>query len=408
MSSSAKLKKALQESKLAIALVLLVLTRCVDRVYNTRITYNYSQYLWYFSNIINPVAFQFICWPVVWYKLYYTEDITPAMKSLPHYKFIIMSFLDMASNLLSTVPIPHIGGNLSNVLGQVSLPFTMILSRFLLRTQYKNAHLVGAIMVLYGAFVCMIPIFRGEIALNSPDPTPFWIALYVLSCLPSAGAYVYKEIGMKDVDLDVWYANAWISLYQVGWGIVTMWTIRLPAFSDPTVEWADFPSYVSSAHNCFFGQPTTFNGVTSACDGDIFVTYVQYILFNIIFNVLMMYIFREGSSVMFVISSAVCLPLTDILYMIPALAGPLAKQKFTIFDGFALFVIMLGMLVYHSEKEERLSPSGQTPEIKSPALYQSPSVRRLKAGIQSRKKRSTTGRTTAGYGAVATQDDSAV
>jgi hypothetical protein len=55
----------------------------------------------------------------------------------------------------------------------------------------------------------------------------------------------------------------------------------------------------------------------------------------------MMYVFKEGSSVLFVISSAVCLPLTDVLYMIPILAGPLAKQTFTIFDGFALFIIMV-------------------------------------------------------------------
>ncbi|KAF0710936.1 hypothetical protein AaE_012312 [Aphanomyces astaci] len=395
-------KKWLQESKLIIALVFLVLTRCIDRVYNTRITYNYAQYLWYFANIINPVAFQFFCWPVVWYKLYFTKDITPEMKAVPHYKFMVMSFLDMSSNLLGTVPIPHIGGNLSNVLGQVSLPFTMILSRWFLQTQYKRAHVVGAIMVLYGAFVCMIPIFRGDVALNSPDPSVLWILLYVVSCIPSAGANVYKEIGLKDVDLDIWYANAWISFYQVGWGLLTVWTIRLPAFSDPTVAWHDFPSYVEAAHNCFFGTPTTFNGVTSTCGGDIFTTYIQYIVFNIVFNVLMMFVFKEGSSVLFVISSAVCLPLTDILYMVPALAGPLAAQKFTIFDGFALFIIILGMVVYHSEKEEQ--GVGKDRVLKSP-LYASPSVRRLKANIQTRRKKAISTRVVScGYGAVATED----
>ncbi|KAF0695376.1 Aste57867_13810 [Aphanomyces stellatus] len=400
------IKKCLQESKLAIAVVVLVLARCVDRVINARVTYDYPQYLWYLANIISPVAFLFICWPVVWYKLSFTDDITPAMKAVPHYKYVIMSFLDMASSLLSTVPIPHIGGNLSNVLGQLGLPFTMILSRVLLQTRYKMAHVVGAIMVFYGALVCMIPIFRGEEALNSPDPAPLWILLYVLSCVPSSGANVYKEISLKDVDLDIWYANAWISVYQVVWGLLTMWTIRLPAFSDPPVEWADFPSYVASAHKCFFGQPTTFNGVASACDGAIFVTYLQYLLFNVIFNNVngtsMMYIFREGSSVMFVISSAVCLPLTDILYMIPALAGPLAKQKFTIFDGFALFIILLGMFVYHSEKEERVT-ADHTFEPKSPAVYKSPSVR----GIELRRKlpASRSGmKAVAGYGTVRSTD----
>ncbi|KAF0695375.1 Aste57867_13809 [Aphanomyces stellatus] len=366
--------RVLHDSKLVIAVLVLVLAQCTNRVFHARVAFNYSQYLWYLANFIGPAAFQFVCWPVVWYKLYYTDHITPAMKSLPHYKFIIMSFLDMGSNLLSTVPVPHIGGNLSNVVSQLGLPFTMVLSRVLLRTQYKSAHIVGAILVVYGALVCMIPIFRGDEALNSPDPSPFWILLSVLSCVPSAGANVYKEINLKDVNLDVWYANAWICFYQVGWGILTLWTIRLPAFSDPPVAWTDFPSYVASAHNCFFGQPTTFNGITSACDGGIFVTYAQGLILSVLFNLLMMYIIREGSSVVYVVSSAVCLPLTGILYMIPALAGPLAMQKFTVFDGFALFIILLGMVSYYSEKEVWQS-TDHTFKAKSPITYQTPSVK---------------------------------
>ncbi|RHY81151.1 hypothetical protein DYB37_009342 [Aphanomyces astaci] len=243
-------KKWLQESKLIIALVFLVLTRCIDRVYNT------------------------------------------CPQPLHHH-------------------VAAIRGNLSNVLGQVSLPFTMILSRWFLQTQYKRAHVVGAIMVLYGAFVCMIPIFRGDVALNSPDPSVLWILLYVVSCIPSAGAN-----------------GAFLRL---------MPELRL-----------------------------------------------------------------KGSSVLFVISSAVCLPLTDILYMVPALAGPLAAQKFTIFDGFALFIIILGMVVYHSEKEEQ--GVGKDRVLKSP-LYASPSVRRLKANIQTRRKKAISTRVVScGYGAVATED----
>ncbi|EQC39262.1 hypothetical protein SDRG_03467 [Saprolegnia diclina VS20] len=393
--------KFVSESKLGIALLVLVLTRCVDRVYNTRITYEFVQFLWYYSNIINPIAFLFFAWPVVWYKLRYTNDISPEMKAFPHYKFAIMAFLDMSANLLSTVPTPHIGGNLSNVLGQVNLPFTMILSHLFLKTSYKKAHIMGATMVLYGALVCMIPIFRGEVALNSPDPSVGWILLFVFSCVPNAGANVYKEIGLKDVDLDVWYANAWVSTYQLLWGVATMWTIRIQAFSNPTVEWADFPSYVEAAHNCFFGNEVTFNGVTSTCDGSIFTIYVQYIVFNIAFNMLMMYIFKEGSSVLFVFSSAVCLPLTDLLYMVPLLAGPRASQTFTIFDGFALFIIVMGMLVYHSEKEIR--GTGNDRVTKSP-MYASPSVQKLKSnlqhkrGIKQTKQRSYSG---GNYGAIA-------
>ncbi|CAK4417195.1 unnamed protein product [Aphanomyces euteiches] len=116
-----------------------------------------------------------------------------------------------------------------------------------------------------------------------------------------------------------------------------------------------------------------------------------------------MYVFREGSSVIYVATSAVCLPLTDVLYMIPALAGPLATQKFTIFDGFALFVIVLGMVVYQSEKEER--DIGKEHEVKTP-VFVSPSFRRLKAGIQSRRRKTTRAQSSSTtYGAVSTSEE---
>lgn len=92
------------------------------------------------------------------------------------------------------------------------------------------------------------------------------------------------------------------------------------------------------------------------------------------YNQLMLYIFKEGSSVLFVVSSAICLPLTDVLYMVAMLAGPSAQQKFTIFDGFSLFVLVMGLLVYHSEKEQR-QVSGSKTVDKSP-MYPSPSLQR--------------------------------
>lgn len=98
----------------------------------------------------------------------------------------------------------------------------------------------------------------------------------------------------------------------------------------------------------------------------------------------MLYIFKEGSSVLFVVSSAVCLPLTDLLYMIPALAGPEAQQSFTIYDGFALFVLVMGLLVYHSEKEDRregVKSVQKSPMFSSPSLQKTHTMKRRRGKI---------------------------
>ncbi|RQM30095.1 hypothetical protein B5M09_013426 [Aphanomyces astaci] len=304
------------DSKLAVALLVLILSRSVDRVYYTRITFDYNEFLWYFSNIICSIAYL------------------------------------------------------------LNLPFNMLLSAILLSTRYKRSHYMGAVLVLYGALVTMIPVFRGETAANMPDPSVFWILFYIIALLPGVGS---NEIGLKDVDLDIWYANAWICTYQLLWGAFTIWTIQLPAFSDPPVSWQEFPSYIALAHNCFLGYPVTFNGSDLPCGNGVFLTFLWYILFNCVYNQIMMYVFKEGSSVLFVVSSAVCLPLTDMMYMVPFLAGPKASQTFTIYDGFALFVLIMGMLVYHSEKEER----GDAATQKSP-MFLSPSMR--KAQLMRRRK----------------------
>ncbi|OQS06890.1 Drug/Metabolite Transporter (DMT) Superfamily [Thraustotheca clavata] len=353
---------------LVFSLGCLIASRCVDRVLYTRITYAYGPFLWYFSNIILPIAFMVTSWPIVWYKMWFTEEITPEMRRFPHYKFALMGFFDTAYNLLGAFPTPHIGGNFANVLDQLNLPFNMILSVFFLNTNYKRCHILGAILVLYGGLVNMIPLFTGGDTLNMPDPSVFWILLYISALIPAAASNVYKEIGLKDVDLDIWYANAWISFYQVALGIMTIWTIRIPALSDPPVPWSDFGHYVGIAHECFLGNPVEFNGKALSCNDGIFTTFLWFILFNMTYNQLMLYIFKEGSSVLFVVSSAVCLPMTDILYMFPFISGAKAHQSFTIYDGFALFVLVIGLLVYHSEKETRKSSGGTRSIEKSPML----------------------------------------
>jgi hypothetical protein len=261
------------------------------------------------------------------------------------------------------------------VLNQLNLPFNMVLSYVFLSTRFKRGHILGSILVLYGGLVDMIPILTGADTSNMPDPTVGWIALYIISLVPAAASNVYKEIGLKDVDLDIWYANAWVSFYQVILGVASIWTIRIKAFADPPIPWSGLGDYVAKGHQCFMGEPVDFNGQLLACDAGTFQVFLVYIFFNMVYNQLMLYIFKEGSSVLFVVSSAVCLPLTDLLYMVPVLTGKFAGQSFTIYDGFALFVLVMGMLVYHSEKEERLVESGARSVEKSP-MYSSPSLQK--------------------------------
>ena len=133
------------------------------------------------------------------------------------------------------------------------------------------------------------------------------------------------------------------------------------------------------ANACFVGEPIFMNGKEEKCDTGTLHIFLIFLVFNLIYNQLMLYIFKEGSSVLFVVSSAVCLPLTDILYMVPAIAGPTALQNFTIYDGFALFVLVMGLLVYHSENEDRGGEgTSKSPMFASPSLQRTHLMKRRK------------------------------
>ena len=92
-------------------------------------------------------------------------------------------------------------------------------------------------------------------------------------------------------------------------------------------------------------------------------------------NQLMLFIFKRGSSVLFVVASAVGLPLSDLLYAWPMVAGA-AYVPFTIYDGFALVVLVVAILTYYSEKELRAPIDNKEDDILKTPMLGSPNTER--------------------------------
>lgn len=339
---------------LTVALIALVTSRSVDQALSYRLARKYQNYIWYLATVVLPVAYLFIGWPVVWYKLLFTKDITPEMKRFPHYKFAIMAFFDMIFNLTSSWPVPYLQGTIINVLSNVTLPMTMAGSILFLKTRYKGAHYLGAVLVIYGIMVQLLPqLFLHE---NDSDNgqnknAGLWIPVLILSGIPAAASNVYKEIGLKDSQCDVWYMNVWIGVYQLLLGLLTVPTVAIPFPAPaPIIKMSDLPEYCTQANQCFFGIN---NNPGDDCEGVLYV-FLVYIVFNIAYNQLMLYIFKKGSSVLFTIASALRLPLVDVLLLSKFIAGGAAVNALTVFDGYALFILVIGILVYYSQKEVRM------------------------------------------------------
>jgi len=178
-----------------------------------------------------------------------------------------------------------------------------------------------------------------------------WPIIFLASIFPNAFSNVYKEKNLKSVDLDVWYLNGWIAIYQGIFGLISIPAITIP-FPKPAevITFKEMGQYLVDSSKCFF------QGINSRPNDDCpYVIYIFfiYLAFNIGFNVCMLIIFKRGSAVLFTIASTARLPLTGFLFQVKFLAG--AKTvMLTIYDYLALIAIIIGIVLYRYKKEQKM------------------------------------------------------
>jgi len=169
-----------------------------------------------------------------------------------------------------------------------------------------------------------------------------------MAIFPNAASNVYKEKNLKSIDLDVWYLNAWIALFQSMFGLISIPTVAIP-FPQPAavITFQEMGSYLVDSSKCFFLGVNSRNG-----DDCAYVAYIFfiYLAFNIGYNVCMLVIFKRGSAVLFTIASTARLPLTSFLFQVRFLAGS-KTVTLTIYDYFALVIIVIGIIMYRYNKE---------------------------------------------------------
>ena len=331
----------------------LIAARAVDQVLYYRIATVLDGYGLWFSAVVLPVGFLVVLWPIVIYRIW-TGTVTKEMLAFPRSKFIALGVLDTLYNVLSTWPVPSIGGPVSNVLSQAVVPINLVLSGVVLRTGFSRLHYAGAFLAVYGVLVRLIPSFLGADGDAAGSATGvafvFWCVVMMASQVPAALSNVYKEAALKGAErLDVWYANVVISTWQLGFGILIVPLSGLP-FSPDHVDLANLPQYVADATGCFLGTSVRAG---DACEDEAvsaLALFCVFLVFNVSYNLLSLAVMQEGSSALFVVASAVRLPLVDILLLWPWLAG-LATASFTIYDGFALAALLLAIYLYNADPE---------------------------------------------------------
>jgi drug/metabolite transporter (DMT)-like permease len=267
-----------------------------------------------------------------------------------------MGILDSLAGILMVYGGKGTSGTLQTLLFQAVIPLTMILAIIILKEKYTSLQYVGAFGVVLGVFVAFYPSL-------GTGGNLVYVLVYFSSVIPTAVSSVYKEHSLKKMFVNMFYLQAWVSLFQVLTSFVFLPINVIPVIGGMQVQ--DIPQNIIDGTKCFVGTPSR--------EGDnchwAFVPVLGYTVANFLFNLLSLYILKSLSSAIVYIQNTVRLPLVAIAFHIPRIVGTESigwgSDDFFTFGG--LVLIITGLALYMRDaikknKKRRLYSSLIPPE----------------------------------------------
>eukprot|EP01114_Cavostelium_apophysatum_P022796 TRINITY_DN8370_c0_g1_i1.p1 TRINITY_DN8370_c0_g1~~TRINITY_DN8370_c0_g1_i1.p1 ORF type:complete len:414 (-),score=82.02 TRINITY_DN8370_c0_g1_i1:68-1225(-) len=304
------------------------------------VNYPYDLNLWN-TFVYIPLSFLYIIPMIIWGK-----QITPEQRAIPLYKFAIMGVLDGLAGILGAFAGNQLPGTLILLLQQSAIPVSMIASKLLLKVKYEIQHYIGACIVLAGLTVVLVPM------IVKPDPTPsgsapgpspvmmgVWCGVMILSTVPMAASSVYKEKALGEQDVDVVYLNGWVAVFQF---LVSL-PLAIPAAYASNLTLKTLPKNIVDGALCYVG----INSITTGDQPDhceMAPVYVNvYLVFNVIYNILIIMILKYGSSNILWLALTLMVPLGYTAFSLHFVPGH-QPLRYTSLIG--LVIILGGLVMY--------------------------------------------------------------
>jgi hypothetical protein len=269
---------------------------------------------------------------------WYAGYITYQQRQFPTRKFLFMGLFDAAAGLSSAIGGAHVTGQIQTLCYQTAIPSTMAMSKLFLYTRYSIMQYLGAAFILIGALFAAIPS-----ASNTSDTgtTVMGLTILLIGLIPSSFSNVYKEAQFKTDGLDVYYLTVYVSFFQVVLGFCIFPILSLPGFGG--IPLSEIPSNFVDGWRCFVGDYVKgFDCHVHPIPMWILFTYV---IVNFAYNTLLLLITKHGSALLLVISSALALPVTNLIFTQKVFMGKHA-EKGSMWNVIGLVVVVSGFLMY--------------------------------------------------------------
>jgi len=259
---------------------------------------------------------------------------------MPKRPFFIMGALDAVAGIMSIFAATYLPGALIILLSQAAIPVSMIISRYLLKSQYSIWQYLGALTVAGGIFCVLAPSLSGGGASDGTN-IPLWATVMILSAFPTALSSVYKEIALGQTEIDPMYLNGWVAVFQFAISLVLCVPSSLA--SNPPVPIPDLPANIWGGLKCFVGINTITDGdfPDNCSAAPAFVSI--YLIFNQLYNILIILILKYGSANLLFMALTIMVPLGNVAFTLPFVPS---NQPLKITDIAGLIIICSGLGLY--------------------------------------------------------------
>lgn len=326
--------EATRQKFLYLSFLAMIVIGLGNKIFQVLQTYPMNNYP-YFLNLLTTFVYIPLSFAYIWPMIYFGTLITPEQRAIPQYKFMVMGALDGIAGIMQTFAVTYLAnGGLITLLMQSAIPLSMIISKMFLKVNYKIYQYFGAAIVASGIAVVLVP----QLVQTDTDnlvKLAIWSACLILSCVPMTLSTVYKEKALGEVDVDVVYLNGYVAIYQM---LITI-VVAVPSGYASDVKPQDIPTNIWQGMKCYVGQDSQ--------DGDhcaMAPLYVNlYLMFNVLYNILIIMILKYGSSNLLWLAMTVMVPMINVAFALPFMPK---HQPMTVFDIVGLIIIMAGLIIF--------------------------------------------------------------
>jgi len=307
----------------------------------------------------------------------------------------IMAVCDTISLYINLLASHNLSGAFRLILQQLSIPISMVLSFGILGRTFSYKHVIGSLSVVLGVVLCCINVLEGS---EGQESSPLWSAMFAFSCIPLALGGCLKEwvLVQPMYECDAHRLNTLVSTFQFFLGLclvpLGIAIQNLDMHEIDHISTGDIPANFWAGLKCGGFGINSYDASGAPLYGKIdcgeaVISTWLYIGTVCSFNLLMLWVIREGSAVLFFVASGASIPVVSLISASPLYkALHLQKDKYTFWQAIGLLMTVVGCIYFGNamthrpELEQNQTASEQVQDIYSEDLDEEDGQYRIHEG----------------------------